>query len=242
MVGLTGLKYYVGEISLPSVKNVSTEGYITEGTFQKIYERKSEKRSDIFKWLTAKYEYKLKEEGLSKIIIPLSHLVMFPTPTVSGIREGRISNYISTVPSMSEPPPIITIELPVIEMEELRLLHMEIENMLKILERGRSDEVNQYFKEQATEFKIRTYNLKGAYKLIATALSEYMFKVLSTHELAMKKDYIHRLLEFIDTAQEIIEVATSLDVDLCTELNLEKIGELDGEPIYSIRDSMDKKR
>jgi hypothetical protein len=69
-----------------------------------------------------------------------------------------------------------------------------------------------------------------------------MFKILSAHEPDTKRNYIHQLLRFIDTSQEIIEVATSIDIDLSTELNLEKIGELDGEPIYSIRKSMGKKR
>jgi len=137
---------------------------------------------------------------------------------------------------------IIPIKSPVIEIKELLSLRMEVENKLKILEKGRFNDVNRYFKEQAIKFKRKTYNLKGAYKLIATALSKYMFKISSTYEPARKKDYLHQLLQFIDTAQGIIEVATSLDVDLCAELYLEKIGEFDGEPLYSIRNSMDKKR
>jgi hypothetical protein len=111
---------------------------------------------------------------------------------------------------------------------------MEIENVLKMLEIGELDAVNQYFKERATDFKINTYNLEGAYRLIATGLSEYMFKILAVDEPSKKKIHINKLLQFIDKAKGIIEVAASLNIDLTTELKLKKIGEIDGKPIYSI--------
>ena len=121
-----------------------------------------------------------------------------------------------------------------IDIKDLSLLRIEIENVLKMLEIGELNAVNQYFKERATEFKINTYNLKGTYRLIATGLSEYMFKILAVDEPSKKKSHINKLLQFIDKAKGILEVATSLDVDLSTELKLKKIGELDGKPIYSI--------
>jgi len=120
-----------------------------------------------------------------------------------------------------------------IDIKDLNLLRMEIENVLKMLEIGEIDAVNQYFKERATKFKIKTYNLTGAYRLIATGLSEYMFKILAV-ESSKKKIHINKLLQFIDKAKGIIEVAASLNIDLSTELKLRKIGELDGKPIYSI--------
>jgi DNA-binding MarR family transcriptional regulator len=121
----------------------------------------------------------------------------------------------------------------IIDVKDLTSLRMEIENVLKMLEIGELDAVNQYFKEKATEFKIKTYNLEGAYRLIATGLSEYMFKILAI-EPSKKKIHINKLLQFIDKAKGIIEVAASLNIDLSTELKLRKIGELDGKPIYSI--------
>jgi hypothetical protein len=111
---------------------------------------------------------------------------------------------------------------------------MEIENVLKMLEIGELNAFNQYFKERATEFKIKTYNLEGAYRLIATGLSEYMFKILAVDEPSKKKIHINKLLQFIDKAKGIIEVAASLNIDLSTELKLKKIGEFEGKPIYSI--------
>jgi hypothetical protein len=110
---------------------------------------------------------------------------------------------------------------------------MELENVLKMLEIGELNAVNQYFKERATDFKIKTYNLTGAYRLIATGLSEYMFKILAV-ESFKKKIHINKLLQFIDKAKGIIEVAASLNIDLSTEPKLRKIGELDGKPIYSL--------
>jgi DNA-binding MarR family transcriptional regulator len=120
-----------------------------------------------------------------------------------------------------------------IDIKDLNLLRMEIENVLKMLEIGEIDAVNQYFKERATDFKINTYNLKGTYRLIATGLSEYMFKILAV-ESSKKKIHINKLLQFIDKAKGIIEVAASLNIDLSTEPKLRKIGELNGKPIYSI--------
>jgi DNA-binding MarR family transcriptional regulator len=120
-----------------------------------------------------------------------------------------------------------------IDIKDLNLLRMEIENVLKMLEIGEIDAVNQYFKERATEFKIKTYNLTGAYRLIATGLSEYMFKILAV-ESSKKKIHINKLLQFIDKAKGIIEIVASLNIDLSTEPKLRKIGELDGKPIYSI--------
>jgi len=121
-----------------------------------------------------------------------------------------------------------------IDVKYLTSLRMEIQNVLKMLEMGKLDAVNQYFKERATDFKINTYNLEGAYRLIATGLSEYMFKILAVDEPSKKKSHINKLLQFIDEARGIMEVATSLNIDLSTELKLKKIGELDGKPIYSI--------
>jgi DNA-binding transcriptional ArsR family regulator len=121
-----------------------------------------------------------------------------------------------------------------IDIKDLSLLRIEIENVLKILEIGELNAVNQYFKERATVFKINTYNLEGAYRLIATGLSEYMFKILAVDEPSKKKIHINKLLQFIDKAKGIIEVAVSLNIDLSTELKLRKIGEIDGKPIYSI--------
>jgi DNA-binding MarR family transcriptional regulator len=121
-----------------------------------------------------------------------------------------------------------------IDIKDLNSLRMELENVLKMLEIGEIDAVNQYFKERATDFKIKTYNLTGAYRLIATGLSEYMFKILAGDEPSKKKSHINQLLQFIDTAKGIIEVAMSLEIDLSTELKLKKIGELNGKPIYSI--------
>ena len=120
-----------------------------------------------------------------------------------------------------------------IDIKDLNLLRMEIENVLKMLEIGELNAFNQYFKERATDFKIKTYNLEGAYRLIATELSEYMFKILAV-EPSKKKNHINKLLQFIDTAKGIMEVAASLNIDLATELKLRKIGEIDGKPIYSI--------
>jgi len=120
-----------------------------------------------------------------------------------------------------------------IDIKDLNLLRMEIENVLKMLEIGELNAFNQYFKERATEFKINTYNLEGAYRLIATDLSEYMFKILAV-EPSKKKNHINKLLQFIDKAKGIMEVAASLNIDLATELKLRKIGEIDGKPIYSI--------
>ena len=111
---------------------------------------------------------------------------------------------------------------------------MEIQNVLKLLEMGKLDAVNQYFKERAIDFKINTYNLEGAYRLIATGLSEHMFKILAIDEPVKKISHINKLLQFIDEARGIMEVATSLNIDLSTELKLKKIGELHGKPIYSI--------
>jgi DNA-binding MarR family transcriptional regulator len=119
------------------------------------------------------------------------------------------------------------------DIKDLNLLRMELENVLKMLEIGELNAVNQYFKERATDFKIKTYNLTGAYRLIATGLSEYMFKILAV-ESFKKKIHINKLLQFINKAKGIIEVATSLNIDLSTEPKLRKIGELDGKPIYSI--------
>ena len=121
-----------------------------------------------------------------------------------------------------------------IDVKYLTSLRMEIQNVLKMLEMGELDAVNQYFKEKAVDFKINTYNLEGAYRLIATGLSEYMFKILTVDEPSKKKSHINKLLQFIDEARGIMEVATSLNIDLSTELKLKKIGELDGKPIYSI--------
>jgi DNA-binding MarR family transcriptional regulator len=121
-----------------------------------------------------------------------------------------------------------------IDIKDLNSLRMEIENVLKMLEIGELDAVNQYFKERATDFKIKTYNLTGAYRLIATGLSEYMFKILAVDEPSKKKSHINQLLQFIDAAKGIIEVAMSLEIDLSTELKLKKIGEFEGKPIYSI--------
>jgi predicted transcriptional regulator len=118
-------------------------------------------------------------------------------------------------------------------VKDLNLLRMEMENVLKMLEIGELNAVNQYFKERATEFKINTYNLKGTYRLIATGLSEYMFKILAV-EPSKKKIHINKLIQFIDKAKGIIEVAASLNIDLSTDLKLRKIGELNGKPIYSI--------
>jgi DNA-binding MarR family transcriptional regulator len=98
-----------------------------------------------------------------------------------------------------------------IDIKDLNSLRMELENVLKMLEIGELDAVNQYFKERATEFKIKTYNLTGAYRLIATGLSEYMFKILAV-ESFKKKIHINKLLQFIDKAKGIIEVAASLDM------------------------------
>jgi len=120
-----------------------------------------------------------------------------------------------------------------IDIKDLNLLRMEIENVLKMLEIGELNAFNQYFKERATDFKIKTYNLEGAYRLIATELSEYMFKILAV-EPSKKKNHINKLLQFIDKAKGIMEVAASLNIDLATELKLRKIGEIDGKPIYSI--------
>ncbi|MFZ8849264.1 MAG: hypothetical protein ACO2OV_03390 [Thermoproteota archaeon] len=120
-----------------------------------------------------------------------------------------------------------------IDIKDLNSLRMEIENVLKMLEIGELNAFNQYFKERATDFKIKTYNLTGAYRLIATGLSEYMFKILAV-EPSKKKSHINQLLQFIDTAKGIIEVAMSLEIDLSTELKLKKIGEFEGKPIYSI--------
>jgi DNA-binding MarR family transcriptional regulator len=119
------------------------------------------------------------------------------------------------------------------DIKDLNLLRMELENVLKMLEIGELNAVNQYFKERATDFKIKTYNLTGAYRLIATGLSEYMFKILAV-ESFKKKIHINKLLQFIDKAKGIIEVAASLNIDLSTEPKPRKIGELDGKPIYSI--------
>jgi hypothetical protein len=58
-----------------------------------------------------------------------------------------------------------------------------------------------------------------------------MFKILAVDELSKKKSLINQLLQFIDTAKGIIEVATSLDVDLSTELKLKNIGEFEVKPI-----------
>ena len=96
-------------------------------------------------------------------------------------------------------------------VKDLNLLRMEIENVLKMLEIGELNAVNQYFKERATDFKIKTYNLTGAYRLIATGLSEYMFKILAV-ESSKKQIHINKLIQFIDKAKGIIEVATSLDM------------------------------
>jgi DNA-binding MarR family transcriptional regulator len=121
-----------------------------------------------------------------------------------------------------------------IDIKDLSSLRMEIENVLKMLEIGELDATNQYFKERTMEFKIKTYNLKGAYRLIATGLLEYMFKILAVNEPFKKKSLINQLLQFIDTAKGIIEVTASLDVALSTELKLKKIGEFERKPIYSI--------
>jgi DNA-binding MarR family transcriptional regulator len=121
-----------------------------------------------------------------------------------------------------------------IDIKDLSSLRMEIENVLKMLEIGELDATNQYFKERTMEFKIKTYNIKGAYRLIATGLLEYMFKILAVNEPFKKKSLINQLLQFIDTAKGIIEVTASLDVALSTELKLKKIGEFERKPIYSI--------
>ena len=123
----------------------------------------------------------------------------------------------------------------IIDVKDLTSLRMEIENVLKMLEIGELDAVNQYFKERATDFKINTYNLEGAYRLIATGLSEYMFKILAVDESFKKKSHINKLLQFIDKAKGILEVATSLNIDLSTELKLRKIGELDRRPILYLK-------
>lgn len=120
-------------------------------------------------------------------------------------------------------------------MEELSSLLREIEENVNVLERRDAEKINKYFEEQARKFESMARELKGGYKLIATTLSEYMSKVSSTFNPTLKKKYIREMLQFINEAQKTIDVAKSLDVDLSEELEFEKVGELHGEPVYSIR-------
>jgi hypothetical protein len=78
MAGLTGLKYNVGEISLPYVKNVSTETFGKE-ILPKKYGKELERRDDRFKNFTDEYKHRAKKEK-SNFLLLLPHFTPSPPP------------------------------------------------------------------------------------------------------------------------------------------------------------------